>query len=455
MSSGVNLFVVSIAVATLSFAESAPPSDVEIRGILKQRVNELSAGVDDFGIVVGLVTREGHHVIAYGRRDLADARPLDGDTQFEIGSVGKIFTALLLADMVRTGEVALSDPVARYLPGLKIPSRGGRSITLLDLATHTSALPFMPDPNAGPREFLATYNLPYDIGSKWEYSNLGYWLLGEALASRANTEFEQLVQRRVIVPLKLTRTTFDPADKTRIATGHDASLQPAPALSTIAMYSGMPAAGAGLFSTADDLSVVLAAALGYERSPLRDVIAATLETRRPASAATEQALGWTVIGSRGHELILRDGGTLGYASCIAFDPAKGIGVVVLSNQITSVTDIARHLLRPEFPLEHPSAARHTEIAMDARLLDRYAGRYDASAEGVFGIVRDGDHLVINAPDGWGLPPLRIRPESTTEFFAAELPLRVTFTMDADGHVTGMLVHPPRGQSAVPARRIAP
>ena len=131
------------AQATNSSAAIVLPSDADIRKLLAERVNAQGDGV---GIVVGVVEPQGRRVIAYGHRSQRDRRPLDGDTDFEIGSVTKVFTALMLADMARKGEVALADPVAKYLPdGVKVPERNGRSITLLDLATHTSGLPFMPD----------------------------------------------------------------------------------------------------------------------------------------------------------------------------------------------------------------------------------------------------------------------------------------------------------------------
>ena len=108
---------------------------------------------------------------------------MNGDTLFEIGSVTKVFTALLLADAVQRGEVALTDPVAQYLPpNTKVPERGGKKITLQDLATHTSALPRLPS-NLAPKDptnpyadytvaqlydFLSTYELPRDIGAEYE-----------------------------------------------------------------------------------------------------------------------------------------------------------------------------------------------------------------------------------------------------------------------------------------------
>src|SRR5262245_19594037 len=96
-------------------------------------------------MVAGIVTAQGRRVVAYGRLDAGDARALDGDTVFEIGSVTKVFTALLLADMVQRGEVQIDEPVAKLLPeDVSVPAWKEKPITLVDLATQTSALPFWP-----------------------------------------------------------------------------------------------------------------------------------------------------------------------------------------------------------------------------------------------------------------------------------------------------------------------
>jgi CubicO group peptidase (beta-lactamase class C family) len=443
------------------------PSDGDIRKMLAERVDTLAGQDDGVGIVVGVVGPQGRRVVSYGHLDQGDPRPLDGDTGFEIGSVTKVFTALLLAEMVRKGEVALADPVAKYLPAVKIPQRSGRSITLLDLATHTSGLPFMPDVlpafddpattryGAAPLyQFLATYELPRDSGAEWDYSNIGYWLLGEALRSRAGMDFESLLRTRVIAPLKLrgSATTPSPRMEASLSVGHDAVLQPSGSFFTVPIYAGMAAAG-GLVSTANDLLTLLAAAMGYERSPLGPAMATMLGTRRPMPQRGEaQALGWVVIGEGDDPLIVHDGGTWGYASSVAWDPKQRVGVVVLSNQVAGVGDIARHLLRPSAPLERPTATKRTAIALEATVLDTCAGRYEAEGEGVFIIVREGDFLTIQLPASWGLPKMRLRPESLRDFFVSELPLRVTFQTDQDGRVNGLLLYPPRGQHAIPASR---
>ena len=214
------------------------PADAEIRKILADRIDTQHQGV---GIVVGVIDAHGRRFVSYGVSDKADGRPVDQRTIFEIGSMSKVFTSLLLADMVQRREVKLDDPVAKYLPaGVKVPERGGRQITLIDLATHTSGLPRLPT-NLAPKDpgnpyadytvaqlyaFLSSYSLPRDIGSQYEYSNLGGGLLGHVLALRAGTDYGALVRQSITGPLGMTSTTIalTPEEKARLAIGHDAAL---------------------------------------------------------------------------------------------------------------------------------------------------------------------------------------------------------------------------------------
>ena len=175
----------------------AAPSDAAIDQILNERIDVQKQGV---GIVVGLIDAHGRRIVAEGAFDQADDRPVGRDTIFEMGSITKVFTATLLTQAVERGEVKLDDPVAKYLPAdVHVPERGGKQITLRDLAMHVSGLPRMPS-NFAPKDpdnpyadytdkelfaFLSGYTLPRDIGSKWEYSNVGVGLLGEVLARRA------------------------------------------------------------------------------------------------------------------------------------------------------------------------------------------------------------------------------------------------------------------------------
>jgi len=461
------LSIFSIAQSSTSHDEQPLPSDLEIQGLLKDRVRTLAGDANGVGIVVGVVGPHGRRVVGYGHRSSGDVRPLDGNTVFEIGSVTKVFTALLLAEMAEKGEIVLNAPVTKYLSAdVRVPQRNGHPITMVDLATHTSGLPFMPDivpvyndpvavkqARARLYDFLAHYELKRDPGTDWDYSNLGYWLLGEALASRSGMSYEELVQKRVLDPLKLMHTSFEPsaAMRQQLAPGHNAMLEPAPPLAAYSIYGAMPAAG-GLLSTVDDLLTFVSVAMGYERSPLAKNMKTILQTRRPIEDGEEQALGWTLTGKGDAQLVMHDGFTWGYASAMAWDPRRRVGVVILSNQLSGVSDIARHILDPFFPLEHPAAAKHVEINLEEDLLRSYAGEYEEPDEGVFQVGRENSFLTIQVPVSWGLPKFRLRPESQRDFFVADLPMRVTFQVDEKGHVSGMLFYPPRGQHALTAKR---
>jgi len=121
----------------------------EIREILVKRVDQRKQAA---GIVVGVIEPNVRRVGAYGHLAKGDPRPVDGGTIFEIGSISKVFTSLLLADMVNRNEVTLDDPAAKYLPeNVRMPERSGKSITLLDLSTHRSGLPPLPS-NLKPKD---------------------------------------------------------------------------------------------------------------------------------------------------------------------------------------------------------------------------------------------------------------------------------------------------------------
>ena len=348
-----------------SHPQSPVPPDSEIRRILVDRIGGARLGA---GIVVGAIEPGGTRVVAYGSRDQGDQRPLDGAAIFEIGSVTEVFTSLLLADMVQRGEVALADPVAKYLPeGVKVPERGGRRITLEDLSTHTSGLPRLPS-NLKPEnpanpyadysaerlyEFLSTYKMWRDIGSGFEYSNLGGGLLGHALARRAGMSYEALVMSRIAQPLHLSSTgvTLSTEMKARLAVGHNASLAAVPNFD----FQALAGSGA-LRSSASDLLLFLAANLGYSKSPLAPAMAAMLKVRRPTTIpGTEMALGWVVAGDG---IVWRNGSTAGYRSFVGYEPKSRAGVVVLSNVFTNtgLNDIGMHLLGARNPLAKPPKA---------------------------------------------------------------------------------------------------
>jgi len=446
------------------------PSTDEIREILVRRIDEQKQAV---GIVVGVIEPNGRRVVAYGNLANGDPRTLDGDTIFEIGSITKVFTSLVLADMVNRKEVTLDDPAAKYLPeNVTMPERGGKSITLLDLSTHSSGLPCLPS-NMKPKDpfnpyadytvddlyqFLSSYTLPRDPGSEFEYSNLGGGLLGHLLAYRAGTDYESLIGTRITQPLSMPDTgiTLSSSMKQRMATGHNGMLAPA------ANWDLPTLAGAGaLRSSANDMLTFLEAFLGYKESPLAPAMKAMLEVRRPAGQ-TKIGLGWLIYSTDGREIAWHNGGTGGFHSFVGYDPKARVGVVVLSNA-GGVDDIGFQILNPKLPLANPEPPKqHTEIHIDPKLLDNYTGRYQLTPNLIFEVTRDGDRLFAQAfvqlphnrpGDPTAAPKFELFAEGEKNFFARVTDKQIAFETGPDGRATGLILHQ-AGRPDMPGARLS-
>jgi CubicO group peptidase (beta-lactamase class C family) len=439
------------------------PSNDEIREILVKRIDQEQQAV---GIVVGVIEPNGRRVVAYGNLANGDARTLDGDTIFEIGSVTKVFTSLLLADMVNRKEVALDDPAAKYLPEhVKMPERSGKSITLHDLSTHTSGLPRLPSnmKMKDPRnpyadysvddlyQFLSGYELPRDPGSdlkgsEFEYSNLGGGLLGHLLAYRAGTDYETLIKTRITRPLGMPDTgiALSSSMTQRMATGHTAMLEPT------ANWDLPTLAGAGaLRSSANDMLTFLEAFLGYKESPLAPAMKAMLDVRRPTGQGKGAiGLGWIIMSPHDREIAAHDGGTGGFRSWVGYDPKERIGVVVLSNASTLIGgfDIGLHLLDQKWPLANIEPPKErTEIAIDPKLLDNYTGRYQLEPTRILEIIREGDRLFAQGTGQVAGQPIvgpkfEVFAESQKNFFVKATGSQISFETDPDGRATSLIMH---------------
>jgi len=334
-------------------------------------------------IVVGLVDEHGSQIFSAGKLDNGTDRAPDGDTLFEIASITKTFTVLLLEDMVERGDMKLDDPVEMYLPeSIKVPAHNGKKITLLDLATHTAGLPRDPDnltlthglpENAFADytverlyQFLGGFVLSRDPGERFEYSNVGMALLGQALARKAGTNYESVVVERICQPLEMnsTRITLTPEMKARLAGGHDQRGNRAPNWEFLAYDST-----GGLRSTAKDLLKYVSANLGLEKSSLTPLMEKTQVIRHRGSATHgDTAMAWSVRGEgldSGRTLLGHAGGSGGYETFIGFDETQRKGVVVLCSQQGGMSsETLGWLLLTDVPLS-PAIARALLPAGDA------------------------------------------------------------------------------------------
>ncbi len=282
------------------------------------------------GIVVGVL-----HQGARTVRALGAAR---ADGRFDIGSVTKTFTGLLLAEMAERGEVSVDDPIERYLPeGAHAPHEGDRHITLLDLVTHSSGLPrlspgelergeaHMEDPyrDDTPEALfadLATIELAAPIGTTAAYSNFGFSLLGTLLGRAVGRDYATALRERVLAPLGLGDTSVGPVADQRKVQGH---------------YEGAlvgdwtePSPGAGgIWSTADGvltyLSSLMAAATPAARRAQTNV--------REFSAGRAIAYAWIEAAAPRSHVLWHNGATAGFKSMAMFERGGSTAAVGLAN----------------------------------------------------------------------------------------------------------------------------
>lgn len=317
--------------------------DVDLAEALK--VGSLAPGTEG-GIVIGVVQHGARQIFVYG--------PVKEDSIFEIGSISKTFTGLVLAQMVEQGKVKLDEPVRELLPAGTVGKPPSAEITLLDLGTQHSGLPRMPDnfhpadqsdPYADYRaanlyEFLGKHGVGRPADATFLYSNLGFGVLGQALTNRAGTGYAELLRGEVTGPLNMADTvvTLSPEQEKRFVQGHSGPHQPAHAWKLDAF-----AGAGGIRSTAGDMLTYLEAQLHPEMvkgeaGPSSETFARAVEMSHQlrADALPGMRIGFAWLFEAKTGSYWHNGGTGGFSSYAVFNPKEDYGAVVLFNM--TVTD---------------------------------------------------------------------------------------------------------------------
>jgi hypothetical protein len=339
----------------------------------------------------------------------------------------------------------LTNLAQAYLPeSVRLPTRSGRGITLLHLATHTSGLPGLPT-NFEPAdwqnpyadytverlyEFLNTYTLPRNPGQLYEYSNLGVGLLGHVLALVTGTDYERLVEERVAGPLGLhdTRAVLSAEQRSRLA--HGASGVVARPNWTFAAL-----AGAGVLrSTARDVLQFLAANRGWVPSALSEAMAEA-QTQRVTTPSPGLAvgLGWHLLNLGAGTAVFHDGGTGGYRAFAGFLRNGNSLVVVLASGEYDVNDIGFHLLDANFPLR----ANRRPSAVPVATLQNYYGRYESAEGDAFFVRLERGHLVFQHSASSDLA-YTLYASADNRFYPTIVEASATFVTNAAGLATNLV-----------------
>lgn len=383
-------------------------------------------------IVIGLYDAGKLEIYGFGKGPAG--KPPTGRTLYELGSITKVYTGLLLADAVQRREVTLDTPVADLLPpGITVPIRDKVAITLRHLALHSSGLPRLPpsvqpaslDPYRGYtedalyRDLLAT-SLEATPGTQVSYSNWGAGLLGFALGRRIRGGYAAALDARVLAPLELRDTHVGIPRERAAARAPTTNVDLAPAAPWT--WPDTLAGAGALVSTARDqlrfLDAQLDAAAGGKLT-LRPPMRLTQEPQL-ASVAENQGLGWIIDGQGRY---FHNGGTTGSRAYIAFDPKTKQGVVVLASTGLTVLDRLGPVMldvldgKPPTPLALPADAQ----------LASYAGAYDFPGAKL-AVTHLEKRLYLEGP---GEPPHRMVPIGTNVFWIEPLQSVAIFEKEGD------------------------
>jgi D-alanyl-D-alanine-carboxypeptidase/D-alanyl-D-alanine-endopeptidase len=432
-------------------------------GILPEVISHIKVRVDEgFNPSISAAYMEGDKVtyFNYGTTQFEIGKPVDEHTVYEIGSISKVFTCIVLADEVLKGKMKLDDPISKYLPSsISVPTRNDKVITLRDLATHTSALPRMPN-NFEPEdiknpfadysvkqlyEFLSDYDLPRDIGSKYEYSNVGMGLLGHILELHTGKPYEALIKERITEPLGMLDTgiTLTPNMKSNLALGYDAQMK-------LTKNWDIPTlAGAGaLRSTTSDIIKFIKANVTDDGSDL--YLAMNLSHQEAYSNDAKGfkiGLGWHYANN--NAIVWHNGGTGGYKTFTGFLRGTKKGVAVFTNSTSSADAVGLKQLGQVLDLKMPTKIEYPDIIeVSDEILELYTGKYQLTPEFFITITKRNSMLIAQAT---GQQEFELFASAQNEFFLKVVEASVSFNKNEEGLVKGLILH--QGGQDIPGTKV--
>ncbi|MCM5661552.1 serine hydrolase [Galbibacter mesophilus] len=351
----------------------------QIPEVVKKEVQYRVRNQINPSIAIGVLDSTGTHYYVHGFKNLEQKVKADENTLYEIGSITKTYTGLLLAKGITEKRMSLKDPANKFLPdSIKLTDKKGVDVTLQSLSTHSSGLPRLPD-NLKPKNqmdpyanysrkemftFLAHY-IPKSVDKNFSYSNLGVGLLGEILAMERKQSYTASLQNEILSPLKLDNTFLKVSETQteNLAKGY---------MGTQEVhhwhFKAMAAAG-GLKASVKDL-------LKYGKSYLKnDSPLATSQKLASTTKFTDQdgnkhGLGWFINEDN---IIFHGGGTGGFRTFLAVDKENKRVIAVLTNSGSSpAEDIAEFLIDPK---KNPLDVAKEEVAISVEELIEYEGNY--------------------------------------------------------------------------------
>ncbi len=438
-SAGAVLFsALVLAVSLSSVAVASDSVSADIDRFLSQTYPAAEPGA------AVIVVKDGKTLLrkGYGMANLELGVPITPESVFEVGSVTKQFTATAILMLQERGQLSVQDDITKYLTDF--PTQG-KKVTIENLLTHTSGIPSytgMKEWAPTMREDLPLEKLiaffkgkPFDFepGSKWDYDNSGYVLLGAIIEKVSGKSYERFVEDEIFKPLGMAHSSYGSWSDIvpHRAAGYDRGDDRFVNTSYISMTQ--PYAAGALMSTVDDLVLwdkALSAGTLVKTASLERMFTPYALT---SGVSTRYGYGWTLHELAGRKVIEHGGDINGFSCDVLRIPEAKILVVVLTNNPEAAMrpDGVTHRIASTL-LGVPDLERKTRLTTKA--LDEYAGVYRTGDTTRY-VSRDGDKLFIQRAGG---AKREIEATGRDSFTYAMTYITVRFSRDAQGKISGML-----------------
>ncbi|MCY7386538.1 MAG: serine hydrolase [Burkholderiales bacterium] len=402
-----------------------------------------------------IVTRDGKPIYrgAFGLADVEKKTPLKPDDVLRIGSLTKQFTAVATLMLVDQGTLSVSDPITKYLSDYP---KTGDAVTIEHLLTHTSGIPSytgLPEYGANMskavtvNEIIARFKdlpLQFKPGSKWEYSNSGYFLLGAIIERVSGMRYADFVAKNIFEPLGMNDSAyegFERSGKKRVEGYADRS-KVAPTL-----HMSQPFAAGSLLSSVDDLArwdaAISAGKLLKDTTWKRAFTPYTLTD----GSKTVYGYGWGVRKLQGQDANDHSGGINGFVSYGVRAPESKVYAAMLFNRAGGGGASPAYLTEKIAAIAMGKPYKDLKaVTLDDAALDKHIGIYKLDERTNRTVTREGNQLFIQRTGGGKGP---ISAASATEFFQPNSFTTFTFETDTSGETTHLVVNQSSGTDRSP------
>jgi CubicO group peptidase (beta-lactamase class C family) len=447
------LFLAFSLLANISFAQQKDDKQLaaDFEKMLSEQFKNNETGA------TALVTRKGQIIYkkAFGMANLEYNIPMKMDNIFRIGSITKQFTAVAILQLMEQGKLNLQDSITKFIPDY--PTHGHK-ITIEHLLTHTSGIQSYTDMkdfekkmtlDLKPTELIDFFKkepMEFAPGTKWNYNNSGYFLLGYIIEKVSGKTYPQYIEENFFKPLGMTNSLF--GSDAKIVKNRAGAYEKDSTGFINAPYLNMnqPYSAGSIQSTVEDLFKWHQAVHAYKLVKKESLDKAFTKYKLTDGKETEYGYGWGLGDNQGSPTIGHGGGIPGFLTQSIYLPKEDVFVAVFSNcGCNPPFEIGSKMATLAIGKTIPT---RTEIKVDAPVLETYVGEYEINPKFILTVTKDQNRLFTQAT---GQEKLEVFAESTTKFFLKVVDAQIEFVKDDSGKVTKLILY--QGGQKTEAKKI--